>query len=728
MTMAGKRTTTIAPLGAWAARWRSDDRAVMVGDRMARFKDPLLGERAMRPFPAYVREPVAVGVLEAGWVLRPFFGMVGRDAVIDLAVEVGTHFYGTGEQAGSLIRNGTRKHCWNYDRYGYDDASLSLYQSHPYVLGVRRDGSAFGVICETTRRCEIDLTAGGRVRFRVFGCGVSESPGVLVIEREHPAEVVKALAELTGKMPLPPRWALGYQQCRWSYESEEKAREIARGFRERKLPCDVIWFDIDYMHKFECFTFDERAFPDPKQLNADLHAMGFKTVWMIDPGLHVDAGYGVYEAGRAGGHYVTTREGEEYHGTVWPGACAFPDFTNERTRAWWANHYQEFMSKGIDGVWNDMNEPAVFHAEDKTMPTDNQHRADAELGGPGEHAVYHNIYGMQMVRATREGIQRANPTKRPFVLTRANFLGGQRYAATWTGDNTSDWRHLRWSIPMALNLGLSGQPFVGPDIGGFIGNADGEMMARWMGIGAMLPFARGHSIKESVAHEPWAFGERCEAACRAALERRYRLLPYLYTVFREASRTGMPIVRPLWFADVRDARLRGVENAFLVGGDVLVRAELHSERAVDRAMDTQAAPVPAGWHRIDHLVDGARSHEVAAALLPELYVREGAIVALGPVMEFVGQRALDPLTLIVALDAKGEAEGAMYEDAGDGYEHERGGYRLTTYRARHDGQEVRMEERVEGRLEKVARAVEVVVVNTEAKPKGGRVAVYAGAW
>lgn len=683
----------------------------MVAPRIARFKDPLLGARALRPFPAYLTQPTAKAPLDPTWELRPFFSMFARDAVIDLPVDVGTHFYGTGEQAGNLLRNGTRKHCWNYDRYGYDDKSQSLYQSHPFVLGLRSDGTAFGVICETTRRCEIDLSRAGRIRFRTLDCGPADSPALLIIERDHPADVVKALADLTGKMPMPPQWALGYQQCRWSYESEEKAREIAKGFRDRKMPCDVLWFDIDYMHKFECFTFDEKAFPNPKKLNADLHAMGFKTVWMIDPGLHVDDTYKSYADGKSQRHFITTPSGQDFQGTVWPGPCAFPDFTNARTRDWWASLYKDFMATGIDGVWNDMNEPAVFHAQDKTMPTDNLHHADTNLGGPAEHALYHNIYGMQMVRASREGIQRVNPAKRPFVLTRANFLGGQRYAATWTGDNTSDWRHLRWSIPMALNLGLSGQPFVGPDIGGFIDNADAEMFARWMGIGALLPFARGHSIKESVPHEPWAFGETCEAACRAALQRRYRLLPYLYTLFREAATTGMPIVRPLYFADPTDPRLRGIDNAFLLGRDVLVRADLHCSSHTKNAMDAQPAPVPSGWQRIDHHLDAPRSHDVAAALLPELYLREGAILPLGPTIEFVGQRPLDPLTLLVALNKNNQATGTLYEDAGDGHDHEKGLFRLTTFHAKHDGSTLHLDEHAEGKLPKPTRAVQVVAVN-----------------
>jgi alpha-glucosidase len=423
--------------------------------------------------------------------------------------------------------------------------------------------------------------------------------------------------------------------------------------------------------------------------------MGFKAVWMIDPGLAVDPEYSVYKRGHEAGHFVRTARAEtaptsvlndetakrwglstqparniaggEFQGRVWPGPCAFPDFTKASVRSWWAGLYRDYMARGIDGVWNDMNEPAVFDGPAKTIPEHCVHDADAELGGPGPHAKYHNLYGMQMVRATREGIAAANPAKRPFVLTRASFLGGQRYAATWTGDNSGTIGHLRWSVSMVLNLGLSGQPFSGPDIGGFAGDVDGPTFARWMGIGALLPFARAHKVKDAVPHEPWSFGAEVEESCRRALVRRYRLLPYLYTLFDEASRTGMPICRPVWFADPSDVRLRAVDNAFLLGPDLLVVCP------IDGPGDAGAAvTMPRGdWREIDITSEGVVSGRSVDHWLPRLFVRGGAIIPVGPSVLHTGEAEGRRLTLVAAPDAAGNASGNLYQDAGEGYGYQR---------------------------------------------------------
>ncbi len=634
-----------------AVRFRADGEASLIGERAARSRDPAHRAQPLPPFPALMREPVAIGSAAAGIGARPLFADAGRRRLVLIEGEPGTSYYGTGEVCGPLERSGRSVTCWNTDCSGYDHRSPSLYQSHPWVLAVRRDGTAYGVMVETTYRCRVTTDRG--ILFECEG----HSPAVIVIEGDSPQDVVKQIAALTGFMPMPPKWALGYQQCRWSYEPEARVRALGEEFRRRRVPCDVIWLDIDYMDEFRCFTFDAAKFPDAARLNNDLHGMGFKAVWMIDPGIKVDPGYGVYDDGHEGGHFVMRARLDEYHGAVWPGACAFPDFTRARTREWWAGLYGDFLAHGVDGVWNDMNEPAVFDGPGKTMPVTNRHDADAEFGGPGVHARFHNIYGMLMARATREGIARARPGARPFVLTRSNFLGGQRYAATWTGDNGSTWAHLRWSIPMVLNLGLSGQPFSGPDIGGFEGNATPELFARWMGIGALLPFARGHSIKGSRDHEPWSFGEECERACRGALERRYRLVPYLYTLFWEAHTTGMPIARPVFFADPCDATLRTVDDAFLLGGDVLVVASVMKTRGA--ADGPPRGSVFADWRRFEPAPESAPD-------LPALFVRPGAVVPTGPGMQFVGEKPLDRLTLVVCPDARGRAEGVVYEDAGDG--------------------------------------------------------------
>lgn len=664
------------------------------------FEDPARREAAapMDGLPGGVPTPkfqVAVTTVPAGGASH---GTPVTRRVVTVHIEPGTDLYGTGEVAGPLLRNGRTVTCWNTDAYGYGDDAPSLYKSHPWVLAVRPDGTAFGVLADTTYKTQIDLT--GDIKF------TSDGPDfpVIVIDKPGPREVVMALADLTGKMAMPPIWALGYNQCRYSYNPDSKVREIARGFRDRHIPADVIWMDIDYMNGFRCFTWDQSQFPDPKALNDDLHKWGFHSVWMIDPGIKAEKGYFVYDQGTAADAWVQKPDGGVYNGEVWPGQCVFPDFTREATRTWWSGLYKDFMATGIDGVWNDMNEPAVFNVKSKTMPEDNLHRADAALGGPADHARFHNVYGVLMVKASREGIMAANPDKRPFVLSRASFIGGQRYGASWTGDNSAEWYHLESSIPMVVNMGLSGQPFTGPDIGGFAGNGppggEAQLFSRWMGIGAMMPFSRGHTGKGNINKEPWAFGPEVEKTCKAALERRYRLLPYLYTLFHEATVDGLPVARPLFFADPKDLALRTEDDAFLLGDDLMVVAQVVPDRSRVPALPK------GGWAKFD-FGDGADPD------LPGLYIREGAIMPTGPVMEHTGERPLDPLTLIVCLDREGQAVGTLYEDAGEGFGYQKGEYALTKFRASRNGAGVDISViDSQGQMKKPARKMVVRVIET----------------
>lgn len=609
---------------------------------------------------ALTKKPEIKLAFPEAWDITPVFERRDGKTRVRVAVPPDTDLYGTGEVTGPLRRNGRSIKLWNTDNFGYaDDDGRRLYQSHPWVLGVRKNGTAFGVLFDTTWRAE--LTTGDAIEF------VSDGPPfpVIVIDDTGPQAVMKKLAHLIGTMPMPPRWALGYQQSRWSYFPDSEALRIADEFRKRRIPADVLWMDIDYMDGFRVFTFSPKHFPDPKRFNADLRARGFHNVWMIDPGVKSDPSYTVYDSGTTQDVWVKDAKGGNYQGEVWPGMTVFPDFTRPRTRQWWSGLYRDFMAQGIDGVWNDMNEPAVFNVPDHTMPVDNQHRGGGELA-PGPHLQYHNVYGLLMVQATREGIMAANPDRRPFVLTRSNFLGGQRYAATWTGDNTSSWEHLKLSIPMSINLGLSGQPFSGPDVGGFGGEVEADLWAHWIAVGAFYPFSRGHAIKDGPRKEPWAFGPKVEKTARIAIERRYRLLPYLYTLFHEASLTGVPVMQPVFFADPRDLALRGEEQAFLLGSDLLV---------VPRW--AQEPKLPSGIWRKFSLVDGDANDPYQA----ELKLRGGAILPLGRIVQHTGEESLDPLTLLVSLDDKGVAEGQLYEDAGEGYGYQKGDYRLTTYRA-----------------------------------------------
>lgn len=685
---------------------RAEMVAESIGDRIVRFYPDEEARTNAVPSIALVRPRPSLGPAPADFPIAPLFQNIQNRNGVRVRAPKGTSYYGTGEVPGPLLRNGRKTTLWNFDAYGYDDETPHLYQSHPWVLAVRPDGTAFGLLFDTTWRGHVDLT--GDVLF------VSEGPpfSVIAVDRATPQEVVMALAELTGTMPLPPKWAIGFHQCRYSYYPDSRVREIARGFRERDIPCDVLWLDIDYMNGFRCFTFHPTRFPDPAGLNEDLHELGFHTVWMIDPGIKREPGYLVYDSGSAKDVWVKRADGRTYVGKVWPGECVFPDFLNREVRKWWGGLYGDFLATGVDGVWNDMNEPAIFDVPEKTMPLDNVHDADPDLGGPDRHERYHNVYGMQMVRATREGILRARPEKRPFVLSRANHLGGHRYAATWSGDNWANWYHLDASISMTLNLGLSGQPFSGPDIGGFGGGGDGRLFARWMGIGALLPFARAHTEKSSIDKEPWSFGPDVEETCRKALRRRYVLMPYLYTLFREASVTGLPVARPLFFADPADPDLRGEDDSFLLGRDLLVACRT-SSRLGDRPK------LPAGdWRAVDLGVGAGGDRE-----LPDLYIRGGTILPAGPVIEHLGEATEEKLTLIVRPGADGRAEGYLYEDDGESFDYRGGAYRLTKYVAERRGEYVHIGRRiVEGNWKTPRRTITVRVLLDD----GERSATWAG--
>jgi alpha-glucosidase len=587
------------------------------------------------------------------WTVKPVFSKNGGKYVAKIRYKGDADLYGTGEVTGSLRRNKTKVTLWNTDNYCYQkDEGRRLYQSHPWVMGVRPDGSAFGIIADNTWKQDFKLSNPITI--------TSEGPAfrVIIIEKENPVELQKALAEWTGNMALPPLWALGYQQSKYSYFPDSRVKEIADEFRNRKIPCDVIWMDIDYMDQFKVFTFDESRFPDPKELNDYLHGKDFKTVYMIDPGVKKEKGYGVYDQAIRDEHWVLTEDGKVFIGDVWPGACAFPDFTRPETRVWWAGLYKEFMALGIDGVWNDMNEPSVFNGPDGTMPEDALHRGGGGLPA-GPHLRYHNVYGMLMVKASREGIMKANPDKRPFVLSRANFLGGQRYAATWTGDNQSTWDHLKLSIPMSLNLSLSGQPFNGPDIGGFEGDCSAELLGHWIALGAYYPFSRNHTSNNTIDQEPWAFGEEIEAVSRTAINRRYRLMPYLYTLFREASHSGTPVMRPVFFADFKDLDLRDEEETFLLGNDLLIVPRWASR-----------PDMPSGdW-------DPVKLEKTDDGYQPMLMLRPGAIVPVGPVIQSTEEYTTEKITLLINPDSAGSASGILYDDAGDGFGYQSGDYAI----------------------------------------------------
>lgn len=646
-----------------------------------------------QPSPVFVKELGFQGGIPANWRLKPVFSQRDGKQIATIHVGEGVDLYGTGEVTGPLKRNGRKISLWNIDTPAYGvDGGTHLYQSHPWVMGLRSDGSAFGIIADNTWRQTISTDQ--NVVFESMGPAFR----VVVIERPDVAQLMRALADLTGHMPLPPLWSLGYHQCRHTYYPDGRVMEVADLLRKHQIPSDVIWMDIDYMDGYRIFTFDPDGFPNPRRLNDYLHQLHFKSVYMIDPGVKAEKGYFVDDQGRAGDYFVKTADGKLFEGNVWPGACHFPDFTRPEVRSWWSTLYRDFMATGVDGVWNDMNEPAIFGQPEQTMPLDNRHEGgDGITAGP--HLRFHNVYGMNMVRASRQGLLLANPQKRPFILSRSNFLGGQRYAATWTGDNLSHPDHMKLSVPMTLTLGLSGQPFNGPDIGGFCENSNGELVAQWTALGVYFPFVRNHNTKGTVAQEPWAFTPEVLDACRTAINRRYRLMPYIYTLFREASETGMPVMRPLFMADPTDLSLRSEDRAFLLGGDLLVRPQWAGRTAMPKT----------AWQPLT-LEAATDSFQC------ELRQRPGSVIPLANLAQSTTDLRTDSLTLLVCIDGEGKAVGQLYEDEGDGFSYREGCYRQTSIEAtlRKKQLTVRMRQ-VGGKMPALSRTVRIGFV------AGGRV-------
>ena len=660
----------------------------MSNDNIAVFIPANYDASCHQPSPIFVQELVPTAALPHDWRLKPVFSQREGKQIATIHVGEGVDLYGTGEVTGPLKRNGRKISLWNIDTpaYGVDGGS-HLYQSHPWVMGLRADGSAFGIIADNTWRQTISTD-----QDVVFE---SDGPAfrVVIIERPNVQQLMQALADLTGHMELPPLWSLGYHQCRHTYYPDGCVMEVADLLRKHQIPSDVIWMDIDYMNGYRIFTFNPDGFSNPLRLNDYLHQQDFKTVYMIDPGVKVEEGYFVDDQGTAGDYWVKDKNGQVFEGNVWPGACHFPDFTRPEVRSWWATLYKDFMATGVDGVWNDMNEPAIFGQPEGTMPRDNRH-----LGGEGvtagPHLRFHNVYGMNMVRASRQGLLLANPQKRPFILSRSNFLGGQRYAATWTGDNLSHPDHLKLSVPMSLTLGLSGQPFNGPDIGGFCENSNGQLVAEWTALGVYFPFVRNHNTKGTVAQEPWAFTPEVLDVCRTAINRRYRLMPYIYTLFREASTTGMPVMRPLFMADSKDLNLRSEDRSFLLGGDLMIRPQW----AEHTAMPQQE------WQCLE-LEETADSYQC------ELRQRPGSVIPLANLAQSTATLRTDSLTLLVCVDGEGKAVGQLYEDEGDGFGYREGRYRQTTIEATLRKKQLQVTLRqTDGQLPAVVRTLRIGIV------------------
>jgi alpha-glucosidase len=477
----------------------------------------------------------------------------------------GESYYGLGDKPNHINLKGRRYDNWVTDSYAFGKDSDPIYKAIPFYTGLHH-GKAYGIFFDNSFKASFDFAherrnvtsfwvQGGEMNYYFF-----YGPNMM--------DVVESYTDLTGKPhQLPPLWALGFHQCKWSYYPESRVKEVAQKFRKLKIPCDAIYLDIDYMDGFRCFTWNKDYFPDPKKMVNELKEQGFKTVAIIDPGIKIDKDYKVFKEGIENDYFCKRADGDYMKGKVWPGECYFPDFTNPEVREWWSGLFKELIEEiGIKGVWNDMNEPAVMEVPNKTFPDDVRHDYD---GNPCSHRKAHNVYGMQMARATYHGLKKYSYPKRPFVITRAAYAGTQRYTSTWTGDNVATWEHLWIANIQAQRLAMSGFSFAGSDIGGFAEQPSGELFARWVQLGVFHPFFRVHSSGDHGDQEPWSFDKDITAIVKKFIEIRYQLLPYIYTAFWNYVDLGTPMLKSLVLYDQEDVQTHYRTDEFIFGDHIL---------------------------------------------------------------------------------------------------------------------------------------------------------------
>ena len=578
-------------------------------------------------------------------------------------------FYGFGEKAGKFQKRGSAMSMWNTDSQAYEKDTDPLYKSIPFFIGLKNK-KAYGIFIDSPSWSYFDM---GNFNKNTYSYSTYKlNLDYYFIYGPEIQKVVERYTYLTGRMELPPLWALGYQQCRWSYYPEARVMKLASDFREKKIPCDVIYLDIDYMDAYKIFTVDKTKFPNMKQMTDRLKEQGFKVVTIIDPGVKIDDTYDLYNEGLENNYFVKKPSGKPFVAKVWPGDCVFPDYFDIRVAVWWSSLNKKMIEQGIAGIWNDMNEPAIFDTNGKTMSLDVLHNFN---GLYVEHALVHNAYCMMENQATFEGLKEYNPSGRVFILSRAAFSGGQKYFSVWLGDNFSNEEHLKLSIPQCLNIGLSGYAFAGVDIGGFCDNPSGELYTRWLQYGVFLPLCRTHSETTTNEQEPWSFGEEYEEINKKSIELRYKLLPYLYSLFYEAHRSGAPIVRPLIFEYQDDENVYECEDQFMLGPNILI-APILEEYA-----DTRRVYLPKGeWYDFhnDNKYNGGSDFEVKAGIdqIP-IFIKAGSIIPEQKVIQYVGEKPIDEIILNVY---PGESmDNFLYEDDGNTDNYLIGDFRITNF-------------------------------------------------
>lgn len=569
--------------------------------------------------------------------------------------------FGLGDKAGFINKRGYEYTMWNTDTTDVHDEQMpSIYKSIPFYMSKKSNGKVYGIFFDNTFRSVFNMGKDSP-EYMWYGCD-DGNLDYYFIGGDTLADVIGGYTYLTGTTPLPQRWTLGYQQSRWGYVDEEDVNYITSTMRENKIPCDAIHLDIDYMERYKIFTWNLDRYKNPAETLARLKENGFKTVTIVDPAIKVEKDYPVFEEGVKKGYFASDKNGLPYVNAVWPGDSLYPDFGAPEVRQWWGDNLKFHTDLGVAGIWNDMNEPASFRGE---LPPDVVFRDEERKT---THAEMHNVYGHNMSRATYEGIKK-NTGKRPFVITRACYAGTQKYSTAWTGDNRSIWSHLRLLIPQLCSLGMCGMSFVGTDIGGFIQDTTPELLCRWVEAAAFSPLFRNHCNKGSRYQEPWRFGKETLDIYRKYVELHYAFIPYIYDLFFEGEKNGLPVMRPLALHYENDDKACRCNTQFTVGESLMV-APVIEQGAVERAVY-----LPAGtWYDYNtgKKLSGKKTIVASAPLdTCPMYVKAGSILPNYEKMQYVGEIPLDTLILNVY---KGEGGYTHYQDNGEDFKYRDGEY------------------------------------------------------
>lgn len=519
--------------------------------------------------------------------------------------------YGLGENVRGMNKRGWRYVSNCSDNPNHCEHTNSLYGAHNFIMAGDGTDNTFGVFVDIPGKITFDVGYTNTDQLVILP--EDEDYKIYLIEGSSYQEVVREFRELIGRSYIAPRWALGYGQSRWSYFTADEVREVVREHRSRGIPLDSVYLDIDYMERYKDFTINRETFADFESLVQEMKEQNIHLVPIIDAGVKKEDGYDVYEEGKENGYFCKDENGEDFIVGVWPGKCCFPDMLNDKAREWFGDKYRILIDKGIDGFWNDMNEPAIFYSEKrlkkvfekldecKAMNLDvNSFFEMTELvstiaNNPEDYASFyhnykgkryrhdrvHNLFGYYMTRSASEAFQRYLPEKRILLFSRASYIGMHRYGGIWQGDNLSWWSHLKMNVQMMPSLNMCGYLYTGADTGGFGADVTEDLLLRWMEFAVFTPLFRNHSARGTRQQEAYRFSH--EDRFVNVIGARYQLLPYLYSEYMKAALSGTMMFSPLSFVYGKDAMARQVEDQLLVGENIMV-APVYTQNVTGRVV------------------------------------------------------------------------------------------------------------------------------------------------